>query len=90
MSRYINIAEISKFTKEQTYEYESSLKYYRDFKNSIDTSFNKGLYKGKEEGKLEGKLEGKIEIAKSMKLKNLDTSLISDITGLTLEEIEGL
>jgi predicted transposase/invertase (TIGR01784 family) len=81
-----NIAEMSKFTKEQTYEYESSLKYYRDFKNSLDTSFNKGLF----EGKLEGKLEGKIEIAKSMKNEKLEFNLISKLTGLTLDEIEGL
>ena len=38
---------------QQVQAYESSLKYYRDLKNVIDTSF--------EEGKLEGKLEGKCE-----------------------------
>lgn len=89
-----NIAEMSKFTKEQTFEYEASLKYYRDFKNSLDTSFNKGLEKGLEKGLAEGEKIGlkksKLELAKGMKLKGISLDVILDITGLTLEEIEDL
>ena len=43
-----------------------------------------------QDGYVRGKEEGKIEIAKSMKSKGLDISLISEITGLTPEEIEKL
>ena len=43
---------------------------------------------GFDEGKLEGIKEGKISMAKSMKIKNLDINLISEITGLTIDEIK--
>ena len=50
----------------------------RDFKNSLDTA------------KKEGKAEEKVETALKMKQKGLDLNLISDITGLSIEEIEQL
>ena len=65
-----------------------------------------GIKKGKLEGIREGKLEGIKEgikegmekgikernytIAKDMKSKNMDIKLISEITGLTIEEISKL
>ena len=55
---------------------------YRDIKNSLDTA--------KKEGKAEGKAEEKVETALKMKQKGLDLNLISDITGLSIEEIEQL
>ncbi|MEE3417174.1 MAG: hypothetical protein VZR53_17655 [Prevotella sp.] len=54
----------------------------RDIKNSLDTA--------KKEGKAEGKAEEKVETALKMKQKGLDLNLISDITGLSIEEIEQL
>ena len=40
------------------------------------------------EARIEGKEEGKIEIAKSMLNKNMDISLISEITGLSVDTIK--
>lgn len=71
-------AEIAKFTPDEKNKYEESLKYYRDLKNVVDTSFDKG------------KAEGKVEIARQMKEKGMDSSLISEITGLPIDEIEKL
>lgn len=50
----------------------------------------KGIEKGKLEGKTEGLREGKIEMAKRMKEKGTDYHFISEITGLSLKEIEQL
>ena len=48
----------------------------------------------KEEGKLEGIKTGEknkaFSMAKTMKSKNMDINLISEITGLSIEEIEKL
>ncbi len=78
-------AEIAKFTQEEYKNYEDSLKYYRDIKNSLDTA--------REEGKIEGVEIGEknkaIEIAKSL-LDVLDIKTIADKTGLSVEEIEKL
>ena len=41
---------------------------------------------GFDEGKLEGIKEGQTSIEKAMKTKNLDINLISEITGLTIDD----
>ena len=51
---------------------------------------NEGKIEGKIEGKLEGKLESKIEIAKNFLSKNIAKEIISECTGLTIEELEQL
>jgi predicted transposase/invertase (TIGR01784 family) len=75
-------AEIAKFTPDEKNKYEESLKYYRDLKNVVDTSFD--------EGKAEGKVEGKLEIARQMKSEGEPIEKIIRFTGLTKEEIENL
>ena len=45
---------------------------------------------GKEDGREEGREERNIEIAKAMLNKNCDISLISEVTGLSIEKIEKL
>lgn len=69
-------AELSKLGQADLNKYENSLKYYRDYKNTIDTAFD------------EGKIEGKIETAKKLKALGVDINIISNSTGLTKEEIE--
>ena len=54
------------------------------------TGFRIGREEGREEGKKEGVQQEKIEIAKSMLKKKMKLNLISDITGLSIEEIENL
>ena len=71
-------AEIAKFSQEEYQDYEDSLKYYRDIKNSLDTA------------REEGEIRGKIKIAKNMLQKEMDLSLIKEITGLSEEEINKL
>lgn len=45
---------------------------------------------GRMEGLLEGRMEGRISNARKMKAKGMDTAIISDITGLSSEDIDGL
>ncbi len=78
--KLFEVAEIAKFSYEQVLSYEDSLKYYRDLKNSLDTA--------KQEGKIEGKIESRIEIAKIMLEKEYEITAISELTGLSKEEIE--
>ena len=73
-------------------------KYIRDEQASIEYAQDEGYRQGKEDGKLEGKLEGKAEgkaeekteIVKNMLKENVEKTLISRVTGLSLEEIEQL
>ena len=52
--------------------------------------FEEGIEKGIEKGKIEGEENKAISIAKAMKNKNMDIKLISEITGLSVKEIEDL
>ena len=76
--RLFKEAEIATFTPEELREYEDSLKAYRDIKNSIDSA------------RREGRAEEKKDIARKMKSKGFSAADISEMTGLTDEEIETL
>ena len=80
--RLFKEAEITTFTPEELREYEDSLKAYRDIKNSIDSA--------RREGRAEGLAEEKKVIARKMKSKGFSAADISEMTGLTDEEIETL
>ncbi|MEA3497035.1 MAG: Rpn family recombination-promoting nuclease/putative transposase [Bacteroidota bacterium] len=71
-------AEIAKFSKEEYQDYEDSLKYYRDLKNSLDTA------------KEEGKIEEKKEAARIGLKEGYSIEIISKMTGLTKREINEL
>jgi fumarylacetoacetase len=68
-------AEIAKFTPEEKNKYEEGLKYCRDLKNVVDTSFFD---------------EGKLEVARQMKTKGIASELIAERTGLPIHDIERL
>ncbi len=55
-----------------------------------DYYFNEGHESGKIEGKIEGERNRNIEIAKSMLNKNYSFDEITELTGLSEEEIEEL
>lgn len=69
---------------------EWNLKYIRDLKNVIDTAREEGREEGRKEVKEKGKKEQKMQIAKTMKLKGMSNQDISEITGLSEDEIENL
>ena len=84
-------AEIANYSDSEYAEYEESLKHYRDLKNCIDTSFDDGKLEGQIKGRIEGKLEGKLENQKENALKlhqlGVDSAIISQGTGLSIEAI---
>ena len=71
-------AEIAKFSQSEYQEYEDSLKYYRDIKNSLDTA------------REEGERKKQIEIARTGLKEGLLVEIIMKLTGLSKEEIEKL
>ncbi len=79
-------AEIAKFTQKEYQDYEDSLKYYRDIKNSLDTA--------KEEGRKEGIGIGEkrkaLEVTKKLLKKGLSVEDISEATGLNPNDIINL
>jgi predicted transposase/invertase (TIGR01784 family) len=76
------IAEISHLTPLQHEQYQKSLVQYWEVKNVTDTAFK--------DGKTEGELEKAVKIARNMLAKGFDLETISELTGLSLSEIEKL
>ena len=92
--------EISQLTQAELREYEYNLKVYRDLKNSIDTAYRQGVELGRAEvrsqfekykqGLEQGRIEGRIDVAKAMLKRGMDIKTISELSGLTEEEIKKL
>lgn len=82
------IAEVGNLTPEEMNEYQQSLKILRD--NNAVMSYAKREAKalGLAEGKAEGKAEEKKQIIFNLKAKGIDSQIIADATGMSVEEIE--
>ena len=73
---------MSEYEKKEIYQYDKQI--------MLKDERREGIKEGMKKGKLEGIKEGQIAMAKSMKAKNMDINLISEITGLTIEEVNKL
>jgi predicted transposase/invertase (TIGR01784 family) len=80
------IAELSHLTSIQYEQYQKSLIQYWELKNVKDTAFEDG----KIEGEIIGEVKGVLKVAKGLKDKQVDLSIIMATTGLTEKEIEAL
>lgn len=86
--------ELNRFSwsQEELRTYDRAEKYEGSYQAAMEHQFDKGMEKGREEGLKLGEEKGaskaKHEMAIALLNKNLDLTLISDITGLTSLEIE--
>jgi len=81
------VAEIAKFTPEQVQSYESSLKYYRDIKNVLDTAREEGKLEGILEGREEGRLEEREFMITKMLQEGLSVDMIVKLSGADIAQI---
>ena len=77
-TRLFDTAEIARFSPEEYYAYEDSLKVYRDWQNTVATAENKG------------RKEERIKNARGMKAEGIPIEIVMKITGLSAEEINAL
>ena len=67
---------------------------YEGYRDGIEEGYRdgieEGMQKGIEEGMQKGKEQGKIDVARKMKAMNMPVDTITEVTGLSLEEIEKL
>jgi predicted transposase/invertase (TIGR01784 family) len=94
--KLFEVADIASLSREERFDYEQSLKRYRDFKNVTDTAKTEakaegraeGIAEGKIEGKIEGKMEAAIEIAKKLLLNGAAKELVIAATGLSAADVQ--
>ena len=76
------LASQANLTEEELARLEEDWKNYNDYFNTIDFA--------KEEGRTEGEIKKNLENAQKMKDMGLSFDIITQVTGLPLEEIEKL
>ena len=85
-TRLFEQAEIARFSKKELFDYEESLKVYRDLFNVVDSAKGKAFA----EGKAEGRAEEKVEVAKNLLALGTDINIVCQATGLSIDEINNL
>ena len=81
-----SIADVGGMTRAERLQYDEALKKYRD----TISVFEGVRMEGRMEGREEGQKEEKIANARKMKTYGLALEMISDITGLTIDEVRDL
>ena len=81
-----SIADVGAMTRAERLQYDEALKKYRD----TISVFEGVRMEGRMEGREEGLKEGAIANARKMKAYGLTLEMISDITGLTIDEVRDL
>ena len=89
-SRLERVASQANLSEEERARYEEEWKIYNDYFNTIESAKKQGTEEGMEKGRAEGKHKANIENAKKMKAMEFPIETISQITGLSPEEIEKL
>ena len=90
IKKAVTVLEESAFTPEQLLGYEKFWDIISVEKTLMSSSERKGREEGRKEGKEEGRKEEKLLIASNAKKQGLSIKIISELTGLSIEEIEKL
>ena len=94
LKKALSVLEVMNFSNEERDAYDEHLKWLMIEANTLKKQYEQGKHEGKAEGIAEGKAKGiaerNIEIAKKMLSKNHSISDISDLTGLSPQEITKL
>lgn len=85
-ARFFEQAEIARFTVDESRNYEESLKQFRDMHNVVNSAERRGRAEGREEGRKDVQLE----VALKMKKLGSTSDFISQVTGLSVGEIDKL
>ena len=85
--KFFEQAEIAKYSDDERQEYESSVKDYRDYINTLDTAHQRGWAEGKAEGRAEGEQSKAQEIATELKSMGMSTEEIAKVTGLDASDL---
>ena len=81
---------MNEYDKRQAYLYGNQIMLEEERRLGIEEGLKKGIEKGIEQGIEQGEKNKAISMAKDMRARGMDLSLISELTGLSIQEIEKL
>ena len=84
------IVDIASMSKGERMKYDEAIKVYRDNMAAMEFAKLKGLAEGEAKGRAEGEKKERLRNAAGMIKNGIPEEVISDITGLSIEEIKAL
>ena len=88
--RLAEIADSKTLTKEEQEKYDNSMMVMWDNYAALEHAVNKGIKEGMEKGMKEGEKKKSLEVAKKLLAYNTPLDIITNSTGLSIEEIKKL
>ena len=88
--RLEELASRGNMSKEERAQYDYEWKIYNDYLNTFNSAEKKAAEKGHAKGLAEGEKKKNMENAKGFKQAGVSIEIISQVTGLSIEEIEKL
>jgi len=97
--KILEVADVASLNEEERWEYDQALKHYRDYNNTLHTSYRqgkekgyaegeaKGLVKGRAEGEVIGLTKGIRQMLCNMQAMGMDMATMAQITKLSEEEV---
>jgi flagellar biosynthesis/type III secretory pathway protein FliH len=97
--KILEVADVASLNEEERWEYDQALKHYRDYNNTLHTSYRQGkeegyaegeaigLTKGKSIGKEEGRSEAICQMIRNMQEMGMDFVSIARIAKLSEEDV---
>ena len=69
---------------------DERIRIQENYDMTMETAIDEAHEEGLEQGLKRGRYEGQLELICKMLAKGLSLEVVSDVTGLSLEELEGL
>ena len=98
--KILEVADVASLNEEERWEYDQALKHYRDYNNTLHTSYRQGkeegyaegeaigLEKGRSEGLAEGEAIGLTKVLRNMQAMGMNMATMAQITKLSEEEVK--
>jgi predicted transposase/invertase (TIGR01784 family) len=90
IGRALTVEDVFVKNEEERRLYELREKGRLRFENAVFTAERRGRQEGMEKGRQEGIQEGRRAAARSMLARDLPLAMVSEISGLSIEEIKGI
>jgi predicted transposase/invertase (TIGR01784 family) len=94
IQKAMNVEKVFFNDDKQRRLYELRVRAIRDYDSGMSTAKAEGITEGRVEGRVEGRAEGRaegrVEIAKNMLTMNMSYEVISQATGLSIEDIKNI
>ena len=86
--KILEVADVASLNEEERWEYDQALKHYRDYNNTLHTSYRQGKEEGEAIGLTKGKSEATCQMLRNMQAMGMDMATMTQITKLSEEKVE--